>query len=266
LKKGGSFCKIDSTRLLLKPNVPPEWEQYARTALAGYCAHICALDEQLGRIWKTLRKEGIEEETIFVYTSDHGDMLGSHGQENKQRPWDESVLVPFLLRYPSALGNESRIVDIPICTLDIMPTLLDLCGIDIPDTVQGVSFAPYLLGRNVPPVDAALIECIHPFGQFIHEDGGKEYRGIRTEQYTYVRDLQGPWLLYDNVKDPCQLDNLIGTPEGDALLPELDAKLQSLLDRHGDEFLHGDDYINLWGYPVDENGTVPYTGYDPDGE
>jgi arylsulfatase A-like enzyme len=64
-------------------------------------------------------------------------MLYSHGRQKKQQPWDESIRVPFLLRYPAALGPGGRTIDMPISTPDIMPTLLGLCGIDVPETVEG---------------------------------------------------------------------------------------------------------------------------------
>ncbi len=85
-----------------------------------------------------------------------------------------------------------------------------------------------------------------------------EYRGLRTLRYTYVRTLKSPWLLYDNHKDPYQLDNLINKPEYSETQAELDSWLQRKLDAMNDEFLTGMDYIQKWGYPVNENGTVPY--------
>ena len=256
----------DPEELTLRPNVPHELEFKVKRYLAGYYSHITTLDSYLGIVWNTLIDEGIEGDTIFIYTSDHGDMLGSQGHFNKQRPWDESIRVPFLLRYPALFGSDARQIEIPFSTIDIMPTLLDLCGVEIPDAVEGISFAPYLEYGEPPKRDAALIECVHPFGQWLKQDGGKEFRGIRTPRYTYVQDLSGPWLLYDNLTDPYQLGNLIGTRVGADLLPELNMHLQNLLKEYRDEFLSGERYIEKWGYTVDETGTVPYSGYDPDGE
>lgn len=245
-------------RLTLRPNVPAESSALAREMLAGYYAHVTALDVCLGAVWNTLKEEGIEEDTIFIYTSDHGDMLGSHGQFHKQKPWDESIRVPFLLHYPRLFGRENRQIDAPFGTIDILPTLLALCEIEIPPGVEGTNFAPYLTGESAELPEAALIECVHPFGQWSRAEGGREYRGIRTARYTYVRDLSGPWLLYDNVRDPYQLRNLLGTEEGNRLLPALDDKLMRLLESCGDAFLPGERYIERWGYVVDETGTVPY--------
>jgi hypothetical protein len=88
--------------------------------------------------------------------------------------------------------------------------------------------------------------------------GGREYRGIRTLRYTYVRDLKGPWLLFDNKKDPDQLKNLIGLPGSAILQKKLDDILKRKLAEAHDEFLSAEEYIRKWGYTVDANGTVPY--------
>ncbi|MGA1198229.1 MAG: sulfatase, partial [Candidatus Latescibacterota bacterium] len=89
--------------------------------------------------------------------------------------------------------------------------------------------------------------------------GGREYRGLRTDRYTYARSLDGPWLLYDNEVDPYQQHNLIDDPSYAGLRADLDVWLQRRLDAMGDEFLHGLEYIKQWGYTVDEKETVPYT-------
>lgn len=108
--------------------------------------------------------------------------------------------------------------------------------------------------------DATLLSCVQPFGQWNKvEHGGREYRAIKTKQYTYARDLNGTWLLFDNTKDPYQMNNLVGNPDYTALQAELDKRLTERLRETGDEFLPGMKYIKKWGYPVDETGTVPYT-------
>jgi len=249
----------DPDTLTLRPNVPSGRAEKARHDLAGYYAHVSALDHCIGQLISTLRETGLEEDTIFVYTSDHGDMLYSHGLERKQRPWDESILVPFLLRYPAAFGRRGRKISAPINTPDIMPTLLGLCFAEIPDTVEGNDYSPYLRGEAKAPAEAALIECITPFGEADRRRGGQEYRGLRTERYTYVRNLQGPWLLYDNQADPYQMRNLCGTEEAAELQERLDSLLKSILQERGDEFLPGEAYIRRWGYVTDETGTVPFT-------
>ncbi len=245
--------------LAIRPNVPERDREKARETLAGYYAHIAALDDCIGDLLATLSEQRMAENTIVVFTSDHGDMLYSHGQQKKQKPWDESIRVPFLLRYPATLGDAGRTIDMPINTPDIMPTLLGLCGIDVPDTVEGTDFSNIVKGQSPPRDNAALISCPSPFGQWKRQGGGREYRGVRTERYTYVRDLNGPWLLYDNIADPYQLTNLVDQPQHAQLKEQLDRLLNAKLAQTHDDFRSGWDYIKQWGYEVDDSGTVVYT-------
>ena len=103
-----------------------------------------------------------------------------------------------------------------------------------------------------------MIECVAPFGEWTRAKGGKEYRGIRTKRYTYVRDLDGPWLLFDNQTDPYQQTNLVNAPEAVSLQVKLDVKLMAKLKERGDEFRHGSEYIKKWNYQVDRSGTLSY--------
>ena len=249
----------DPHSIELRPNVPPEMAEEARNWIAGYYAHCTALDDCLGALLQTLEDEGLAENTIFVFTSDHGDMLGSQGEVKKQRPWEESIRVPFLLRWPQRFGWQGREVDALLDTPDILPTLLSLTDIPIPDTVEGRDFSATIEGGEDPSGGAALIYCPHPFGQFLRPDGGREYRGIRTRNHTYARDLNGPWLLYDNEADPYQLENLVNRASVSSIQAALEAQLQRKLSDRGDEFLPGETYIERWNYPLDRTGTVPFS-------
>ena len=104
-----------------------------------------------------------------------------------------------------------------------------------------------------------LISAVAPFGQWERRHGGREYRGVRTARYTYVRDLDGPWLLFDDQADPCQLHNLVNDRDHADLQKKLDGLLAKKLRFAGDKFLPAETYIRKWGYQVDTNGTVPYT-------
>jgi arylsulfatase A-like enzyme len=250
---------FSESTIKLRPNVPKKFEAQARKVLAGYYAHIAALDDCIADILQTLKESNLENDTILVFTSDHGDMLYSQGGQKKQQPWDESILVPFLLRYPAKLDAKSKTIDMPINTPDIMPTLLGLSGIEIPDTVEGEDFSDILTGAEKPKDNAALISCPSPFGQWTRARGGREYRGIRTSRYTYTRDLNGPWLLYDNQKDPYQLNNLCNKTEHSKLQKKMEAVLSQKLKQTNDRFLPGPEYIKKWGYVVGRNGTVRYS-------
>ena len=252
--------RYDPEKITLRPNVPEAMRARARRDLAGYYAHCTAIDDKVADLLSTLEDAGIAEDTIVVFTSDHGDLLGSHNAYKKQQPYEESVRVPMLFRYPRLLGTEGRKVDAVMNSEDIMPTLLGLCGVDIPDAVEGLDYSGFLRGGASPFDGSTLITCVQPFGQWNRvQHQGREYRGVVTTRHTYTRDLNGPWLLFDNEKDPYQQNNLIGMPEAASIQRELDALLWRKLRASGDEFLPGPVYLKKWGYPVNATGTVPYT-------
>lgn len=243
----------------VRANVPETDRNSTRQDLAGYYAHGNALDDCVGRLIATLKETGLNENTLILFTSDHGDLLGAHGQQRKQQPYDESIRVPMLLHWPAGLGARSKRFAAPISSPDIMPTLLGLCGLPIPKTVEGLNFSNYIHGKADPSHGAALISCPAPFGEWIRSKGGREYRGVRTVRYTYVRDLNGPWLLFDNQLDPLQMTNLLGGPQHSQLREEFEGVLQKKLTEADDKFMPADYYIKKWGYKVDANGTMPFT-------
>ena len=246
----------DAQDIDLRPNVPADVAESAREDIAGYYAHCTAIDKSVGDIVKTLDECNLKDDTVLVFASDHGDMLGSQGLQRKQKPYDESIRVPFLLRYPAKYGNEGRSVGPFLNAHDIMPTLLGVCDLPIPESVEGRDISKEL-DRPADKRDGALLACFHPFGEWNRKNGGIEYRGIRTARYTYSRNLAGPWLLFDNEADPYQQNNLVNRMECFDLQRDLDHQLQEKLDEIGDEFLSGKEYVDRWAYPLDETGTMP---------
>jgi arylsulfatase A-like enzyme len=248
-----------SETIKLHPNVAPSNQIVARKELAGYYAHCTALDDCFAELLYTLDETGLATNTIVVFTSDHGDMLWSQNQQRKQRPWEESARVPMMFRLPPALGIKPRRLAATINTEDVMPTLLRLCGLSIPESVEGFDFTGAMRGGADPSGGATVVRCISPFGEFLRTRGGREYRAVRTAQHTFVRDMNGPWLFYDNQADPYQLNNLGGKPEYAQLEARLDALLKKKLAEQHDEFRPGPEYVKKWGYQVDTNETVVYT-------
>ncbi|MBD2699589.1 sulfatase [Spirosoma sp. BT702] len=248
--------------IALRSNVPTKDTTDARRALRGYYAHINALDDCIGRLQTALKGASLDDNTIFIFTSDHGDMLYSQGELNKQKPWDESIRIPFLLKYPAGLGRKGRTLDVPMTLTDVMPTLLSMTQQSIPASVQGKDYSALIRQpRAARPDDAALIACIVPFHQWGYGRGGREYRGVRTPRYTYVRDLKGPWLLYDNEKDPNQLTNVVNKPDMAPTQKQLEAILTKKLRDANDDFLPGNVYMDKWHYPwavVDSVGNPYY--------
>jgi arylsulfatase A-like enzyme len=232
--------------LALRPNVPEIARDKAQAALRGYYAHIAALDSCVGSLLAALDQSGAAEDTVVVFTSDHGDMLYSQDLTTKLYPWEESVRVPFLLRYPRRLGRRGRRVPFLSNVPDIMPLLLGLCGITIPPGVQGTDFSKALLGGAADTGTSAFLGLPVPITE-ARRYGFAEYRGVRTHRHTYVRSIHGPWLLYDNVRDPYQKRNLCGRPEARGAQALLDGQLDGWLARLHDEFLPAAAYLKRDG-------------------
>lgn len=237
------LAKYDAMTLTQRDNVPAGTSQ---SGLAGYYAHIEALDIAFGQVLDALAAKGLDQNTIVVFTADHGDMLYSQGQTNKQLPWDESAKVPFLIRVP---GATAKTIDLPLGTPDIMPTLLGLCNIPIPSTCEGDDLSGEILAASAPAGDrACLIMNPSPFGS---KKGFKEYRGVRTKRYTFVRKLDPasvPWLLYDNQVDPYQMNNLVNNPAYASIQADLDQQLEQLMCKTGDSFKTRSELLNETGY------------------
>lgn len=241
----------------LPPTVPAEMKDKACREAQGYYAHCTALDRCVGELMETLDQTGLAENTILVFTSDHGEMLGSQGcpPHMKQVPWDESARIPLLVRYPVAHGRKGRVVVTPVTTPDLLPTLLGLAGVAIPKTVEGDDLSGLIRGGPELEGRASLYMAVAPFAG---KGFNREYRAIRTSRYTYVRSLDGPWLLFDDQKDPRQQENLVQQPEFFALRNELDTKLQAALKRIDDNFCPAVYYIKTWGYEPAPHGSISY--------
>lgn len=214
-------------------NVPDSARENAEVDLRGYYSHIAAIDQCVGRVMDAIAGTN----TIVVFTSDHGDMLWSQSLEYKLVPWEESVRVPLFIRIPGrAPEHRQAMFNSP----DLMPTLLGLAGIETPGSVQGedllASEGPSSAFLSAPVAFSSLRRC-----------GFDEYRGVRTGRYTYVRTVRGPWLLYDNTRDPLQLVNRIEDQDYARIREDLERELQAWMERLDDEFLEGAEYVRRAG-------------------
>ncbi|MCC7491268.1 MAG: sulfatase [Fimbriimonadaceae bacterium] len=247
----------DPQRLALAPNVQPPDPlglrdgappqalgrlDDVRLAHAQYYGAISALDHQLMRLLEALDASGQAANTIVVYTSDHGEMLWSHGRVRKQQPWDEAAKIPFVVRWP---GEVPAGADHPVCfsIADFTPTLLGMLGLEVPATMQGSDLSATLRGRSAAGPRSSFLLDLMAVDEGLTQNVA-EWRGVRTARHTYARWADGrPWLLYDNVADPDQLHNLAGSPGHQALTAALEAELQGWLTRTGDGFKLGLEHL-----------------------
>lgn len=255
-------ARYNPAAVRLPPNVPEQHAADARECLAGYYAHCSALDRCFAELMDTIDELGLSDNTIVIFTSDHGDLIGAHGLWDKQGPWDESIRVPFLIRGPGLTGGRSS--DLILEWLDIWPTLCGLCGLDQPADVHGRDLCAHIRDHHLPAENSCLYASYHVFGpwpriakakQVAEEFQPRIARGLRDERWSYLIDDQGPWLLYDNIADPWQLHNRIDDPDLASIRESLHDRLQARLAAVGDVFPSGDDLIAAWGYDVAADGT-----------
>lgn len=252
-------AKYPPEKIRFQTNVPPEQQTAkVRAEAQGYYAHLEALDQCIGDLVRTLDETGLRENTIFVFTSDHGEMMGAHGVRpyTKQVAYAEAAGVPFLLRFPRAHGATGRSVATPLTTPDLMPTLLHLTGVSAPPSCEGRDLSALVTGKAQElPEHAALYMGVAPFTA---QEDNTPYRAIRTNRYTYVRRLTGPPLLFDDQADPQQLVNLAGQPAHAALAHELDQRLAAALRAARDDFRPPEYYVKKFGYELAPHGSISY--------
>ena len=248
--------------LIINPNVPKEKEEKARKELRGYYAHCTATDEAIGSVFAKIKDLNLSDNTIVVFSADHGEMMGAHGVRpyKKQLGWDESVKVPFLIKYPSIEKNKGAVVNAPINTPDILPSLLGLANLNIPETIEGEDISELIKNPDPNADRSALVMGVSPFAGNIKDS---EYRVIRTKQYTYERTLDGPSKLFDNIRDPFQMNNLIGNPNYESIQSLLDNNLSVSLMEINDEFRPRDFYLKKWNYVLDKKkNCIDYRSFE----
>jgi arylsulfatase A-like enzyme len=205
-----------------KLTVRPNCSNKSTKTLIEYYAMVTSLDSCMGRITKALDAAGVSDDTIVVFSSDHGDMLGSQGHRWKQRPWEESINVPFIVRYGRKI-KKGQVRDWIVSSVDVMPTLLGFCDISIPSQVQGLDYSATFLGKSKKQRDAAFLFNVHSGG-----GPNTDWRGIRDKEWTYAFHYSGDWVMYDLKNDPYQLKNLIDDPKYAAKKKQLRKQLETM--------------------------------------
>ena len=178
--------RYQDTALELLPNVPKgKAEQFARDNLPDYYGMIEALDTDIGRLLSLVDDMGLSENTIVVYTSDHGDQLGSHGYKVKRWPHDESSRIPFILRYPANI-RAGQVVTTPFSAIDMFPTLAGLCELEVPPAIDGVDYSAHLRHQSTPPRDYVFLQMHYGYVPW------PGWRALRTRKYLYAETKLGP--------------------------------------------------------------------------
>jgi len=211
------YKDIPLDKLLVRPNVNPELSEKQECA-PYYFASVTGVDREFGRVLDALKELGLDENTIVVFTSDHGETMASHVLDPKNSPYTESMNVPFLIRYPEVLSP--GVFPLLLSSPDIMPTLLSLSGLEksIPEAVQGYDLSCFLKGEELKEGAPDGVLYIRNVDGEKDENGlvtsyFSVARGIKTDRYTLaitidrkrqIKDI----LFFDDVNDPYQMNNL----------------------------------------------------------
>lgn len=207
-----------------------------------YYAMTANLDDNIGRLMRAIRSMGLEENSIIVFTSDHGELFGAHGRRAKNIFYEEAVRVPFLVRWKGHLEEGAK-RDFVFNTVDIMPSLLSMMGLPGTGEEEGKDLSDCIFGR-ADTEEGALMMCTGPTAVF---GDGNEWRAWRTKRYTYaVFKSDGQELLFDNEKDPYQMRNLMGQPDYERIGAELKAAMYRKMEEIGDTFEHNSYYEKNW--------------------
>ena len=216
--------KVDGGR---KPTTPPaplksnSWTENNEERIRNYFGCLKAVDENVGRILKTLDSLGIAENTVVLFSSDNGFFFGEHGLGDKRAAYEESIRVPLLARYPARFPK-GKLIDQIVLNLDAAPTILDLAGIPAPASFQGKSWLPLVLDKQVVWRKSFLYEYFYEQGYAL-----PTIKAVRTETGKLIQyPGQDDWAeVYDLKNDPQETKNLINAPEGVKLKQSLEKEL-----------------------------------------
>ena len=238
---------------------PPDYFQELPQLMQAYYAQTADIDWNLGRLVKALDEAGVADNTILVFTSDHGEMFGSHGRMAKYIFYEEAARVPFLVRWPGSVpaGKSS---DACFNSPDIMPTILEMMNLPVPRAVEGTSLARTALGKGGSTPDAAFLQGM---GTTAAWKDGTEWRAMRDGRYTYaVYHRDGKQLLFDNVRDPYQMKNLAEDRSRRSTVEHYRDGLTAWRKQHNDSFEACTWYQDRW--TKDRNITDTASGVTQD--
>jgi len=192
----------------------------------------------VGEIYRALKDEGILDKTMIIFIGDNGFFFGEHGLTEKRLAYEESIRVPFLVRYPPMIQAGS-VSSVDVLNIDIAPTLLALAGIPVPSEMQGQDLLPVFQGGQLADPRSALL-----FEFWSETDlPGQScwWKAVRTDEWKYVHYYKEPFYdeLYNLKDDPYEMSNLVKEPRYVDTLKHMQSELVRLMEKYDDK---GGDY------------------------
>lgn len=248
----------------LPPNVPETGilmtrekhvtrQQMAEDA-RGYFAHITAIDHQMENLVLALKETGQYDNTLIVFTADHGDLLGSQGLTDKQTAYREAVDVPLIMHHPALVKNGRT--DALMGLVDLPVTLLSALGLTMGGETDGKDLSHVMQDPSARGLDDVYMFDLYPCHN-AYSKGLTAWRALRTDRYTYCINEKGPLFLFDNETDPYQMHNLKDDPACAGLRSELHARLMRHVNQH-DALISGDEYVRRSGWFDEFNASQRY--------
>lgn len=219
---------------------------YYQRYIKDYLRCIASIDDNVGRVLDYLDEEGLADDTIIVYTSDQGFFLGDHGWYDKRFMYEESLRMPFIVRYPKAIKPGSTTKDFAL-NVDFPETFLDYAGIEIPDSMQGVSLRPVLEGNTPDDWQTSMYyrywehlsgehQVVAHYGMRTHDYKIIYYYGEALGSAHAVDDPRTPeWELFDLTKDPYEMNSVHDDPAYKDVFEELKQEIYQLKEKVGDD-------------------------------
>jgi len=207
-----------------------------------YYAQVTAVDYEIGRLQKGLKELGVDDNTIIIYTSDHGDVLGSNNQEivqkyietnrnlsntirTKGKPFSTAFRIPLILQSPDTKKPGLK-TDALVSSVDLVPTILDMAGIDIPEYMQGTSMAPWITEGKGPKQDYIYLGL---------HNNKNAWRAVWDGKY--MLSMLDYKLFYDYKNDPFETNNLYSNSEVLEIQKKYESALIELAEKTGDPIL-----------------------------
>jgi len=235
--------KFADKNIKLRPNVPEQANDYSLQSLRGYYAQIENIDTNIGRLLDYLEKNRLLDNTIVMFFSDHGDMVGSHGLRYKNWPYEESANIPLIIRYPDKI-KAGEISDILQTNLDLYPTTLALAGIDEKLDVAGMDLSRRFMDPSLgDPRKGIVLTDIIPTWVLTGIHINHPWRAYVTKDYKITYKQCEFWELFDLKNDPFEMTNLIDDPAYANVKHELTLQFIDELCRSGDGFQAPKEYM-----------------------
>ena len=222
-------AKLDTTQMSLREIALWKYQRY----MHDYLGCILSLDRNIGRVLDYLDKNGLAENTIVIYASDQGFYLGEHGWYDKRFMYEQSLHMPFLMRYPNVIKPKTIINDM-VVNIDFAPTILNIAGVPIPVDMQGKSILP-LVNAAKKPVNWRKAMYYHYY-EYPDSHQVMPHFGIRTERYKLIHFYGNGsfWELIDLKTDPDELVNIYEKAQNKTLIRQLKKDLRALMVQYKD--------------------------------